>query len=151
MPETAFLPRNVTKFIFFRALSENRGFSPNSRQVSRRVSRHASAEAADLHRRHEERALHRPGAPFSRSAHHVAGGRGERQLELGEQPELKRFELKWFECRLGRLHGCQLLEQHGLAVRLLEHAAMHFPDEIDTGHETVRGEEAFLIMLKRHA
>ena len=31
------------------------------------------------------------------------------------------------------------------------HAAMHFPDEIDTGHETVRGEEAFLIMLKRHA
>ena len=31
------------------------------------------------------------------------------------------------------------------------HAAMHFPDEIDTGHETVRGEEAFLIMLKRPA
>ena len=112
---------------------------------------YAQAEAADLHRRREERALHRPGAPFSRSAHHVAGGRGERQLELGEQPELKRFELKRFECRLGRLHGCQLLEQHGLAVRLLEHAAMHFPDEIDTGHETVRGEEAFLIMLKRHA
>ena len=28
---------------------------------------------------------------------------------------------------------------------------MHFPDEIDTGHETVRGEEAFLIMLKRPA
>ena len=27
------------------------------------------------------------------------------------------------------------------------HAAMHFPDEIHTGHETVRGEEAFLIML----
>lgn len=31
------------------------------------------------------------------------------------------------------------------------HAAMHFPDEIDTGHEMVPGEEAFLIMLKRPA
>ena len=31
------------------------------------------------------------------------------------------------------------------------HAAMHFPDVIDTGHETVPGEEAFLIMLKRPA
>ena len=28
---------------------------------------------------------------------------------------------------------------------------MHFPDEIDTGHEMVPGEEAFLIMLKRPA
>ena len=31
------------------------------------------------------------------------------------------------------------------------HAAMHFPDQIDTGEELVSGEEAFLIMLKRLA
>ena len=30
-------------------------------------------------------------------------------------------------------------------------AAMHFPDEIDTGEETVPSEEAFLILLKRLA
>ena len=31
------------------------------------------------------------------------------------------------------------------------HAAMHFPDVIETGHEQVPGEEAFLIMLRRLA
>ena len=86
-----------------RSVSQTRliGAFREVRVLSRARVRGCPAEAADHHCRHEERALDRPGAPVSRSAHHTSTAVGERQFELREQSELQFVELKRLERGLG--------------------------------------------------